>query len=330
MTNNSEASSPLSTATAEGEATRSPDAVLVHDPSPHGALDVLAAERDRDTLKERFLFRDWPDPKLFAAQHSAFVAGIESTGMPVLRLDEILGDHPALEAVAGNCNQVYTRDAIVTLPWVPETYIAGRMYAPIRQPERMVMEAAMEKLGIRRLVDVPEDLVLEGGDVIPFNRDGSRCLLVGFGRRTYRETLDFLAQELIPEHLDEILAVRLAPWRINLDGAMVPLTDDLIVTHPESLLEGVMIDANGTTEVDFLDTLRESGMDVIEVTRDESIYQQSCNFLCLGNRQVVCYDLTPRLLPLLAEREVDAVTAPGSELVKGTGGPRCMSRPIYR
>lgn len=313
-----------------GESMRPPDAILVHDPTPHGALDVLAAESDADTLQERYLFRDWPDPQLFAAQHQAFVTAIEETGTPVLRLAEVLDGDPVLEAVAANCNQVYTRDALFTLPWLPDAYVLGRMHAPIRRPEREVMAAAMDRLGLRRLLEVPEGLVLEGGDVIPFVSGGSRTLLIGYGRRTTRETLDFLAEALIPDHLDGILAVRLAPWRINLDGGMVPVAEDVIVTHPESLLEGVHIDATGSREVDFLGTLREQGVSVIEAARDESIFQQTCNFLCLGNREVISYDLTPRLAPLLSAHEIKAITVPGSELVKGTGGPRCMSRPLYR
>lgn len=313
-----------------GESTRPPDAILVHDPTPHGALEVLASESDPEILQERCLFRDWPDPPSFTVQHRDFVTAIEGTGTPVVWLSEVLTGDPVLKPVAVNPNQIYTRDALVTLPWMPGTYIAGRMHAPIRQPERDVMTTVMDRLGLRRIVDIPEGLVLEGGDVIPFCRNGSRCLLIGFGRRTHRETLDFLADALIPEHLDEILAVRLAPWRINLDGGMVPIAEDVVVTHPESLLEGVQIDQAGTMEVDFLDSLREQGVNVIEATREESVFQQACNFLCLGNRRVIGYDLTPRLLPILAAHEVEVIAVPGSELVKGTGGPRCMSRPIYR
>lgn len=285
-------------------------------------------------MQERFQFRDRPDPARFSAQHRAFVTALEEAGVRVLRLADLLGGElpggdPALATLASNCNQVYTRDAAVTLPWLPGAYVAGRMEAPIRRPEREVMATALERLGLRRLADVPEGMVLEGGDVIPFSRDGSRCLLVGYGGRTERETLDFLAGALIPEHLDEILGIRLPSWRINLDGALVPVAEDVVVAHPASLLDGVLIDAAGATPIDPLDLLRELGVQMVEVSREESVEQEACNFLCLGWRQVVCYDLTPRLLPLLAAHEIEVTPVPGSELVKGTGGPRCMSRPLY-
>ena len=191
------------------------------------------------------------------------------------------------------------------------------------------MAAAMERLGQRRIADVPEGLVLEGGDVIPFATRGRRWLLVAHGPRTDRESLDFLAAELIPEHADAILGIQLPSWRINLDGALVPVAEDVVVAHPGSVRDGVMIDATGTVPVDPLDSLRSLDVAVIEVTKEESIYQEACNFLCLGGRRAVCYDLTPRLPPILAAHDVEAIPVPGSELVKGTGGPRCMSRPLY-
>jgi N-dimethylarginine dimethylaminohydrolase len=312
-----------------GETARRPDAVVVHDPVPSGALSLLHAEPDADTVRERYLFRARPDEQEFALQHAAFVAAIEQAGIVVHHLGDLVAGDPEVEPGLGNPNQVYTRDALVTLPWLPGAYIAGRMHAPIRQTERVAMEAAMARLGLTAVADVPDGLVLEGGDVIPLIRGGRRSLLIGYGRRTHRETLDFLADALIPRHVDEIVGVLLAPWRINLDGGMVPVADDVVIAHPESLLDGVLIDAEGTTRVDVLDLLRDIGMTVIEVTRDESVINQACNCLCLGDRRVVCYDLTPRLPPLLRATGVSPICVAGSELVKGTGGPRCMSRPIY-
>jgi N-dimethylarginine dimethylaminohydrolase len=176
---------------------------------------------------------------------------------------------------------------------------------------------------------LPEGLVLEGGDVVPFSRGDRRCLLVGYGPRTTRGTLDFLRDVLIPGYIDEIIGISLAPWRINLDGALVPVANDVVVAQPDSLLEAILMDDTGSSPVDVLELLRDTGAAILEVTVEESIHQQACNCLCLGDRKIICYDLCQRICDLLRAHEVRAFTVPGSELVKGRGGPRCMSRPIY-
>ncbi|UKY47883.1 hypothetical protein [Streptomyces inhibens] len=76
-----------------------------------------------------------------------------------------------------NPNQVYTRDALITFPWLPGRYIVGSMLSPIRKAEAATMEAAALMLGMEPLLRIPEHLLLEGGDAIPFSREGRRTVL---------------------------------------------------------------------------------------------------------------------------------------------------------
>lgn len=91
----------------------------------------------------------------------------------------------------------------------------------------------------------------------------------------------------MPWALDEIVAVRLPEWRMNLDGVLVPVADDTVVAHPGSIEAAFVRDRQGERTVDLLGLLRELGMTVIEVTREESMAMQACNCLCLGNRRVI-------------------------------------------
>lgn len=75
--------------------------------------------------------------------------------------------------------------------------------------------------------------------------------------------------------------------------------------------------------------LNDLGLQVIDTTPEESVYAQSCNCLCLGERRIVCYDLCPRVIGLIERSGIRVHTVPGAELIKGRGGPRCMTRPIY-
>ncbi|HVM16303.1 MAG TPA: arginine deiminase family protein [Gaiellaceae bacterium] len=305
-----------------------PARVVVHDPSPTGALDALAAV-PADELKERTLFAAHPDAAAFAEQHAALVRAIEEAGVEVVRLDELVAGSDVWRHVAANPNQVYTRDSVITLPWLPGAYVAGAMRVPIRRSEVEVMSAALRNLGLRELFAMPPGRYLEGGDVIPLVRAGRRTLLVGYGPRSARESIDLLWERLAPDALDEVVGIELEPWRMNLDGVLVPVASDTFLVHPGSIRGSFVRDARGEREVDVLDLLRESAMEPIEVTRKESMEMQACNCFCLGDRRIVCYDLCSRTVEALRERGITLTAVPGSELIKGTGGPRCMTRPIY-
>lgn len=305
-----------------------PAALLVHEPGRHGGWDARARLAP-EALERDALFRSHPEPARFAAQHAALVQRLRDCGVRVLFLEELVGSAPAFRAARALPNGVYARDPLITLPWRPRHYIAARMAEPLRRPETAALEAAMRALGLRELLRLPEDLVLEGGDAVPFRRGRRRTLLVGTGPRTRPETLDFLQQVLLPEHADEILGVELAEWRINLDGGLLPVADDVVLAEPESLRGGVLLGPRGRTRVDVLDLLREEGMRVVEVSREESVQRQACNAVCLGDREIVVYDLCPRVRRELEACDLRVHAMPGSELVKGRGGPRCLTRPLY-
>lgn len=313
---------------AEFEAT--PKAFLVHDPVPLGALGVMDGVADAETFEETTLFRARPDPVGYGAQHEAFVTLLRAHSECVIYLRDVIGDHETFRAAAWNPNQVFTRDSLITVPWLPDRYLRGRMAKPLRRAESDAMAAAVERLGLVELIRLPEGLYLEGGDVVPFTRDGRRTLLVGYGPRTRLDALRFLRHRLIPEALDEIVAIDLAEWRMNLDGGLLPLADDVVVADLSSVRGGLLLDAAGERPIDVPGMLRELGMRIIDATREESVYAQACNCVCLGGRKVICYDLCDRVYELMLRHGLEVYRTPGSELVKGRGGPRCMTRPIYR
>lgn len=307
-----------------------PECVLVHDPVASGALRSLSGAADASRLEEEWLFRSRPDEPLYAVQHRALVDVLRAHVKRVLYLSDVAGDHEAYAQAFTNPNQVFTRDSLITLPWEPNGYLAARMKPVLRRPESRTMRVAVERLGLREIAVVPEGLILEGGDLVPFQREGRRTLLAGYGPRTELAALEYLQDALIPRYADEIVAVELAPWRMNLDGGLLPVADDVVITEPESIRSGLLLGARGRQRVDVLAMLQDLGMSIIETTRAESIYAQSCNCVCLGDRKIIYFDLCERVHRLLVVHEVETLLVPGSELVKGRGGPRCMTRPIYR
>ena len=78
-----------------------------------------------------------------------------------------------------------------------------------------------------------------------------------------------------------------------------------------------------------LELLRDLGQEPVDVTREEATALQACNCVCLGGRRVIAYNVCERVADDLRDRDIDVRTVPGGELIKGTGGPRCMTRPLY-
>jgi N-dimethylarginine dimethylaminohydrolase len=311
------------------EFSAAPGALLVHDPVAAGGLGAMCAARENGELEREWLFRELPEEARYARQHRAFVETLRANASQVLYLADLVGDTDAYAISSRNPNQVFTRDSLITIPWAPAGYIGARLKEPLRRTETRTLTAAARSLGLSELVRLPEDVFLEGGDVIPLVVAGRRTLLVGYGPRSNLAALEFLQAALIPEHLDEVIGVELAPWRLNLDGGLLPIAEDVVVADVSCILGGVSLDATGRRSLDVLGMLRDIGMHLIETTREESIYSQSCNAVCLGNRRAVYYDLCERVNGLLRRHDVETILVPGSELVKGRGGPRCMTRPIY-
>lgn len=304
-----------------------PRAVVVHDPTRWEALGVFNGDMER--TRDHLLFQDVPDPEAYREHLEYFQAKLKDLVGQVLYLDQLVDGAAHESLFAANPNHVFARDSAVTLPWAPRHYIPCNMARPVRRKEPRVMARALGALGLTPLMELPTALHLEGGDVIPFTYDGKRCLLIGHGPRTDLATVEYLAEHLIPEWLDEIIAIRISPRRINLDGAFCPVDEGLVIANLESLLDARHYDASSSRDVALQRIIGETGLALIQVTFDDSRSRQACNCFCAGNRQVVMYDLCPHVAEAVAKAGLSVTLVPGAELVKGNGGPRCMTRPIY-
>ncbi len=293
--------------------------VLMH--SPGKELDLI-----RPTTYGRFLFADAIDQDRFREDHASFVDVLRSEGVSVVLVGELLRQKPQLLASAERLpNLVYLRD---TAAVTRAGYVLARMSNPVRRSETGLVEAALRQLGIEVLLKTKAPATIECGDLIFFDEE---TLLVGVRNRTNMSGLRELRKITTKSGLRTLAAVPLPRWAIHLDGTMMIIDRDLAIAHARSLGETALVFEDGkvSARVTALQLLRKLGMSLIEITEYER-QRRAANVIAIAPRKVVGYAGNARVKRELVKNDVDFVEIEGAELIRGFGGPRCMTLPILR
>ena len=207
---------------------------------------------------------------------------------------------------------------------------------------------------------------LEGGDVHVVRSD---LLVVGFSERSSPAALDQLCDLAFAQgDVTDVIIVVMpkAPTAIHLDMIFSQLDDELCAVYPPYFVGPERLPVlhrrrgqDGVRELpNFFAGLREVGMPMEPVsvggphrtTQDREQWSSACNFLAVRPGQVLSYARNEGTLAELQQagfRRVSStefltgqgavksdervvITVSGSEMVRGGGGPRCMTLPIRR
>ena len=149
------------------------------------------------------------------AQHRAYIEALAGAGLDVIEL-------PALDALPDSC---FVEDVLVDLG---DVRVLTRPGAPARLPEREAMRRAFDGplAGPTPLVELPEGLRLDGGDVLQV-RD---VVFVGLSSRTDRDAVAWLATQTELQ----VLGVPI-DGALHLKTAVTALTDNVLVADAESV-----------------------------------------------------------------------------------------------
>ncbi|MER7930159.1 arginine deiminase family protein [Streptomyces sp. NPDC096057] len=243
-------------------------------------------------------------------------------------------------------NSMFVRDSS---SWVGDRYSAHSMASRTRRLESRLLSAAADAAGARRIQE--EDSVppatLEGGDLL---LAGAGCVVIGVGERTTAAAAEQTAQSLLTSGLcTHVFAILLPKERqcMHLDTVMT------MVDHESFLVSGVYRDqcqwfslklnADATVRADRLDDpfaslaaslglrrirLIETGDDEFTVQREQ--WSDAANVLALRPGTVIAYDRNTTANDRLSAAGIDVLTIPSAELVRGRGGPHCLSCPLVR
>lgn len=208
---------------------------------------------------------------------------------------------------------------------------------------------------------------LEGGDIHVLRED---LLLVGLSERTSAAGIDALCERILATTpVREVLVVVLPPHRssIHLDMIFTMIDREMCCVYPPYFLGPtrlpvlhVSAESERMREMeDLFSALEELGLPLTPIRcggerrnmQDREQWGSGCNHFAVAPGQLIAYDRNEHTLRALEEEggfrivpaadflegrtelEEDGrfvVTFEGTELVRGGGGPRCMTLPVAR
>ena len=249
-------------------------------------------------------------------------------------------------------NLYFTRDPFATMA---NGVSLNHMYADTRNRETIYGKYIFTYHPVYGNGKVPffynrtEDTRIEGGDELVLSKE---VLAVGISQRTDARSIEKIAHKLFAEtDFKQVLAFVIGENRkfMHLDTVFTHIDYDKFTIHPEiqgglkvfsitkgengalnielteDKLENVLAKALGLPSVTLIPC---GGGDPVEAAREQ--WNDGSNTLTIAPGEVVVYDRNVVTNAILEQYGIKLHKIRGSELVRGRGGPRCMSMPFER
>ena len=272
--------------------------VLLHAPTTAELGPVIAED------PAKWLFRERPYVGKLLREYEEFIDALRAEGVELIFVEG-----------AGTPNQLYVRDAgLVTRLGA----VIGNFRHQVRRGEEEPIIRKLSELGIPIVLRMRDDAHFEGGDAIFVDDE----LWVGYGVRTNLRGIQELKKTLEGKVVRRVRPLRLRErgWLIHLDQALGVVSPSICLIYKDALPpEAVRL-------------LEAKGFELIEIPEEEA-KTMAANVLAIDEGKVILadgYDMNRRTRRALESRGVDVIAVPMRELIKGNGGPRCMSLPLLR
>lgn len=308
--------------------------------------------QDQDVLNEvRDYFLSIKDERAFIDQT---MAGLKKQDLSISKTASFSAmrenDYPFI--IDPMPNLYFTRDPFAI---IGHSISLNRMFSETRRRETLYGQYIFKhhpqfaKPSVNFLYDREEPARIEGGDQLVLSQ---HVLAIGISQRTEVHSIEKIAENIfsMEPSFEHILVFDIGSERkfMHLDTVFTMIDRDKFTIHPE--IEGELtlfsITKQGqeikvVEEKDTLDhilcryldspaveLIRCGGDDITAAAREQ--WNDGSNTLAIAPGEVIVYDRNTITNQLLAEAGIKLHQIPGSELVRGRGGPRCMSMPFIR
>lgn len=248
-------------------------------------------------------------------------------------------------------NLYFTRDPFAA---IGQGVAINRMYSKTRRRETLYAEMIFSyhpQFGndkVPRYYDRAREASLEGGDLLVLSET---VLAIGVSQRTELGAIQLLAETLFDDTtFRKIIIFEISSKRqfMHLDTVFTMVDVDKFVIHPEierdlklyiieekeaervievtdKSIETLLAEVLNVSQVTLI---RGGGGDEVVAAREQ--WSDGSNTLAIAPGEVIVYHRNVITNQKLIEAGIKLHILKGSELVRGRGGPRCMSMPIWR
>ena len=238
-------------------------------------------------------------------------------------LDAMQREHAELVAAYGDAGvEVELAQPVPELPYMvyardfgaclAEGALIGSFREPVRQGEELHYERRLRELGVPAIGKVARG-AFEGGD---FWFLDAATIAHGVVARSTWEGVHDAARILEPLGYT-VVGVQLASKNLHLDMAFNIVAPGLAVCATDQMPEF------------FLRMLRKRGFELIDVP-GEGVFKHHCNIQCLGDDRVLTFAGNVAVNERLTALGLEVITPDITQILKGGGGPHCMTFPLLR
>jgi arginine deiminase len=255
-------------------------------------------------------------------------------------------------------NAYFARDPAVV---VRDAIISAKMHYRVRIRESILTRAVLEHhpefrdhaitFGGTREPSEDRPYTIEGGDVIILSPE---AVLVGDSERTRSETIRKLAGKCFQfGRVKRVYEIPIPTERsfMHLDTVFTVLDRGLVLWYPEVMSKVKAIHRYEASPGDPAEAVRlPESRSFVDVLRDEFAMDvkiidtggggrhfakreqraDGTNAFAIAPRTAIVYERNERTIAALKEHGVTCIPIDDSELVRGLGGPRCMTMPLRR